>query len=250
MNNKPTREGPQMKKNTLVLLLSTFISLSLFVTGCKKGASATSTPEPEDQDPAPHPVDEPIFILSGDEFYFAIQIERVGTYKSGPRQAEIWIMAQVPISKVYMDDHSFEGEAYGQYSAKGVAGELSDSVLREVKYTIAGHFSGPPKCEIQLDVLEEIGEGEECVTLPIIGTSCEEIPESEKETYHFNPIVIPFKSEAEGYDWEYTHTWNLGDMLWTDHFSIVQAGEAFELKLFENLGCVPTELDEAYTFDE
>ena len=237
-----------MKKTTLALLLSTFISLSLFVTGCKKGDSATSQPEPEDQDPAPRLVDEPLFILSGDEFYFAIEIERVGSYKSGPRQGEIWITAQVPISKVYMDDHSFEGEAYGMFWMKGIAGEMSDTFLREVKYTIAGQFTGPPKCEIRLDVLEEIGEGEVCVTLPIIGTSCEEIPESEKETYHFEPIVIPF--DTEGYNWDYTHNWTIAEMWWTDHFSIMQAEKAFEKKLFENLGCVPNELKIPDSADE
>ena len=141
-----------------------------------------------------------------------------------------------------MDDRSFEGEAYGQFSMKGVAGEASDSFLREVKYTIAGQFTGPPKCEIHLDVLEEIGEGEVCVTLPFFGTSCEEIPESEKETYHFEPIVIPF--DTDGYNWAYTNNWTLVDTWWIDHFSIIQAEKAFEMKLFENLGCVPKELGE------
>ncbi len=141
-----------------------------------------------------------------------------------------------------MDDMSFEGVGYGTYSAKGVAGSASDTFQREVKYSIAGTFSGPPKCEILLDVLEEIGEGEMCITLPIVGTTCDEIPESAKETFHFEPFVIPF--DTSGTNWIYKHDWNTVDMQWTDHFDIVQANVAFDTKLFENLGCVPKVLME------
>ena len=232
-----------MKKYRSALLLLIGVCFSFLSAGCKKNPpNPTAQPEPEDSDAAPPLIDEPTFILSGDEFYFVVKVERVGTYASGPRTAEIWIQSEVPVSKVYMDDLSFEGVGYGTYSAKGVAGSTSDSFLREVKYSIAGTFSGLPKCEINLDVLEEIGEGEVCVTLPIVGTTCDEIPESETERFHFEPIVIPF--DTGGLNWIYTHDWNTVDMYWTDHIDIVQANLAFDKKLFENLGCVPKELME------
>lgn len=232
-----------MKKNKSALLLLFAVCFSFISAACKENPpKPTAQPEPEDSNIAPPLIDEPTFILSGDEFYFVVKIERVGNYASGPRTAEFWIQSEVPISEVYMDDMSFEGEGYGTYSAKGVAGSASDTFLREVKYSIAGTFSGPPKCEIRLDVLEEIGEGEMCFTLPIVGTTCDEIPESEKETFHFEPIVIPF--DTHGTNWIYEHHWDTVDMQWTDHFDIVQANVALDTKLFEILGCVPKALME------
>ncbi len=78
-----------MKKASLLHLRLFIVCFSLIFTGCKKGNTPNPSPqpEPEDSDAAPPLIDEPTFILSGDEFYFVVKIERVGNYSSGPRTA-------------------------------------------------------------------------------------------------------------------------------------------------------------------
>jgi hypothetical protein len=227
-----------MNKN-LSLILVTNLLIATFLGGCAdKGATKTSEPPDDTEEEINF---DPDFIkLTEDGSAFTLSIIRIGFYEDEVRQAYIEINAEVPLA-ITGDDWSFSGKGYGMWVREGSAGPSSEIDTREVIYEVSGKFLPSPKCDIHLDsVYEEIGPGEVCVTIPIVGTTCEPIDESENEYYEFQPMVLPFKGEG-GY-WELTTDWTAGgygSMNWTDQFWLTDYGRAIDMKIFEYLGCNP-----------
>jgi hypothetical protein len=226
-------------KKTLPLMLVASLLFATLIVGCaNKGATNTSEP-PDDTEEEIY--FDPDFIkLTEDGSAFVLAILRTGLYEDDVRKAFIEINAEVPLT-ITGDDWSFSGKGYGMWVREGNAGPMTEIDTREVIYEVSGKFLPSPKCDIHLDsVFEEIGPGEVCVTIPMAGTTCELITESETEYYEFQPMVLPFKGEG-GY-WELETIWTAGgygSMKWTDQFWLTDYEPAIEMKIFEYLGCTP-----------
>jgi hypothetical protein len=226
-------------KKTLPLMLVASLLFAILSVGCAdKGV--TNTSEPPDDTEEEINLDPDFIKLTEDGSAFVLGILRTGNHEDDVRNAFIEINAEVPLT-ITGDDWSFSGKGYGMWVREGSAGPMSSIETREVIYEVSGKFLPSPKCDIHLDsVLEEIGPGEICVTIPIVGTTCEPFTESETEYYEFQPMVLPFKGEG-GY-WELETNWTAGgygSITWTDQFFLTDYVHAIEMKIFEYLGCIP-----------